>query len=104
MLFDLNRTMFFKAKFDVECDEGDDALWSVIMSLRFWLRGKAEQLGYSMPWGNDAWSSVVRAGGVLRAEGASGEGEPDERGGASCSGAMAGADGRGSAKEVDTRG
>lgn len=70
MLFDLNRTMFFKAKFDVECDEGDDALWSVIMSLRFWLRGKAEQLGYSMPWGNDAWSSVVRAGGVLRAEGA----------------------------------
>ena len=41
---------------------------------------------------------------ALRAEGASGEGEPDERGGASCSGAMAGADGRGSAKEVDTRG
>lgn len=41
---------------------------------------------------------------ALRAEGASGEGEPDERGGASCSGAMAGSDGRGSAKEVDTRG
>ncbi|MCG4849423.1 hypothetical protein L0P44_12235, partial [Streptococcus gordonii] len=41
---------------------------------------------------------------VLRAEGASGEGEPDEWGGASCSDAMAGADGRGSAKEVDTRG
>lgn len=41
---------------------------------------------------------------ALRAEGASGEGEPDERGGASCSDAMAGADGRGSAKEVDTRG
>ena len=41
---------------------------------------------------------------ALRAEGASGEGEPDERGGASCSGAMAVADGRGSAKEVDTRG
>ena len=41
---------------------------------------------------------------ALRAEGASGEGEPDERGGASCGGAMAGADGRGSAKEVDTRG
>ena len=41
---------------------------------------------------------------ALRAEGASGEGEPDERGGASCSGAMAGADGRGLAKEVDTRG
>lgn len=41
---------------------------------------------------------------ALRAEGASGEGEPDERGGASCSGAMAGADGRGSEKEVDTRG
>ena len=40
---------------------------------------------------------------ALRAEGASGEGEPDERGGASCSGAMAGADGRGAAKEVDTR-
>lgn len=41
---------------------------------------------------------------ALRAEGASGEGEPDERGGASCSGAMAGEDGRGSAKGVDTRG
>lgn len=41
---------------------------------------------------------------ALRAEGASGEGEPDERGGASCGGAMAGADGRGLAKEVDTRG
>lgn len=41
---------------------------------------------------------------ALRAEGASGECEPDERGGASCSDAMAGADGRGSAKEVDTRG
>ena len=41
---------------------------------------------------------------ALRAEGASGEGEPDERGCASCSGAMAGAYGRGSTKEVDTRG
>ena len=43
-------------------------------------------------------------GRALRAEDASGEGEPDERGGASFSGAMAGADGRGLAKEVDTRG
>ena len=41
---------------------------------------------------------------ALRAEGASGEGEPDKRGCASCSGAMAGAYGRGSTKEVDTRG
>lgn len=64
---------------------------------RFWcrvaVRTRKENARLAMAFGR-----------VLRAEGASGEGEPDERGGASCSGAMAGADGRGSAKEVDTRG
>lgn len=64
---------------------------------RFWcrvaVRTRKENARLAMAFGR-----------VLRAEGASGEGEPDERGGASCGGAMAGADGRGSAKEVDTRG
>ena len=64
---------------------------------RFWcrvaVRTRKENARLAMAFGR-----------ALRAEDASGEGEPDERGGASFSGAMAGADGRGLAKEVDTRG
>ncbi|MFR6500179.1 MAG: aminotransferase class I/II-fold pyridoxal phosphate-dependent enzyme [Collinsella sp.] len=64
---------------------------------RFWcrvaVRTRKENARLAMAFGR-----------ALRAEGASGEGEPDKRGCASCSGAMAGAYGRGSTKEVDTRG
>ena len=64
---------------------------------RFWcrvaVRTRKENAQLAMAFGR-----------ALRAEGASGEGEPDKRGCASCSGAMAGAYGRGSTKEVDTRG
>lgn len=39
-MIDLDRTMFFKAKFEVEASRGEDALWSVVMSVRDWSRFK----------------------------------------------------------------
>ena len=40
-MHDLNKTMFYKTAFDIRTtDEGDDALWSLLCSLRAWATRK----------------------------------------------------------------
>ena len=40
-MHDLNKTMFYKTSFDIRTtDEGDDALWSLLCSLRTWATRK----------------------------------------------------------------
>ena len=69
MLADLNRTMFFKASFDIEAQPGNDALWVMLMDVRAWLRGKANRDGYALDWDNKAWSGVKSGEPLQNADG-----------------------------------
>lgn len=69
MLIDLNRTMFFKASFDIEAQPGNDALWVMLMDLRGWLRGKANRDGYTMDWDNKTWSGVKSGDSIQNPDG-----------------------------------
>lgn len=69
-MLDLDRTMFFKAKFDVQADPGVDALWSVVLSVRDWTLAKAQRDGYSMPVGMREWSRL-KAGETMCSPGGS---------------------------------
>ncbi len=69
MLIDLNRTMFFKASFDIEAQPGNDALWVMLMDLRGWLRGKANRDGYTMHWDNKTWSGVKSGDSIQNPDG-----------------------------------
>ena len=33
-MIDLDRTMFFKARFEIETPQGEDVLWSLVLSVR----------------------------------------------------------------------
>ena len=68
-MFDLNRTMFYKAEFDVEAPEGKDALWKVVMQMRRWVVDKASRAGYRVPEDAAAWSGF-KAGKGIKAQGA----------------------------------
>ena len=49
MLRDLTRTMFFKAGFNVKAEQGQDALWKIVLDLRKWVLGKAKRSGFDFP-------------------------------------------------------
>lgn len=68
-MIDLDRTMFFKAKFDVSSSSGEDVLWSVVMSLREWSKYKARRDGYSIPGSVNCWSKL-KYGNIIKADGA----------------------------------
>lgn len=55
-MIDLDRTMFFKAKFEIEAPPGEDALWSLVLSVRDWSLRKARRDGYSLPGEIQTWS------------------------------------------------
>lgn len=57
-MLDLDRTMFFKAKFDVTEKNGEDALWAVIMSLKLWSIRKAKRDGYDIPEVTKVWTEL----------------------------------------------
>ena len=48
-MIDLDRTMFFKARFEIEAPQGEDVLWSLVLSVRDWSLRKARRDGYSLP-------------------------------------------------------
>lgn len=64
-MIDLDRTMFYKAKFDIEAEPSQDALWSLVMTLRDWTLRKAERDGYSMPKETSDWTAL-KNGDTLR--------------------------------------
>ncbi|OUO58383.1 hypothetical protein B5F74_10395 [Collinsella sp. An271] len=66
---DLNRTMFFRTKFDVRDVNGGDVLWKVVLQVREWVRRKALRSGYSIPLDPRVWTSIKNSG-KLQAEGA----------------------------------
>lgn len=59
-MIDLDRTMFFKSKFEIEALLGEDALWSLVLSLRDWSLRKARRDGYSLPGEIHSWSELKR--------------------------------------------
>ena len=68
-MLDLDRTMFFKAKFDVAENSDGDALWSVIMCLKRWSLKKARYGDYRLPSEPHAWSEL-KHGDKIVADGA----------------------------------
>ncbi len=48
-MIDLDRTMFFKARFEIEAPQGDEVLWSLVLSVRDWSLRKARRDGDSRP-------------------------------------------------------
>lgn len=65
-MLDLDRTMFFKAKFEVAEKSGNDALWAVIMSLKYWSTYKARRDEYDIPKEIEAWTAL-KWGSILEA-------------------------------------
>ncbi len=60
-MHDLNKTMFYKTAFDIRTtDEGDDALWSLLCSLRAWATRKYPALPREAAF----WSALKRTGRV----------------------------------------
>ena len=57
-MIDLDRTMFFKARFEIETPQGEDVLWSLILSVRDWSLRKARRDGYSLPQEMRFWSKL----------------------------------------------
>lgn len=52
-MIDLDRTMFFKARFEIEAPQGEDVLWSLVLSVRDLVIAQAPAAtGYSLPPGN----------------------------------------------------
>ena len=65
-MHDLNKTMFHKTSFDIRTtDEGDDALWSLLCSLRAWATRKYPALPREAAF----WSVLKRTGRVPFQEG-----------------------------------
>ena len=65
-MHDLNKTMFYKTSFDIRTtDEGDDALWSLLCSLRAWATRKYPALPREAAF----WSALKRTGRVPFQEG-----------------------------------
>lgn len=58
MLQDLARTMFYKAGFDVEAEQGQDVLWQIVLDLREWVIGKAKRSHTNFPGGIRTWSEI----------------------------------------------
>ena len=57
-MIDLDRTMFFKARFEIETPQGEDVLWSLVLSVRDWSLRKARRDGYSLPQEMRFWSKL----------------------------------------------
>lgn len=57
-MIDLDRTMFFKARFEIEAPQGEDVLWSLVLSVRDWSLRKARRDGYSLPQEMRFWSKL----------------------------------------------
>ncbi|MBS6416523.1 MAG: hypothetical protein KH370_05360, partial [Collinsella intestinalis] len=57
-MIDLERTMFFKARFEIEAPQGEDVLWSLVLSVRDWSLRKARRDGYSLPQEMRFWSKL----------------------------------------------
>lgn len=68
-MLDLDRTMFFKSKFEIEAPAGRDALWSLIMSVRGWSLSKARRDGYSLPEDIREWSRFKRGEAIESSDG-----------------------------------
>ena len=65
-MHDLNKTMFYKTAFDIRTtDEGDDALWSLLCSLRAWATRKYPALPREAAF----WSALKRTDRVPFQEG-----------------------------------
>ena len=67
-VIDLNRTMFFKTRFDVESLR-DDILWDIVMLLKQWVDNKARRLGYEVTRDLGEWTKL-KNGGMIDAAGA----------------------------------
>lgn len=58
-MHDLNLNLFYKTSFDVESKERDgDALWSLLMSIRYWICRKWKRNGVKIPDDNKHWSKL----------------------------------------------
>ncbi len=57
-MIDLDRTMFFKARFEIETPQGEDVLWSLVLSVRDWSLRKARRDGYSLPQEMRLWTKL----------------------------------------------
>lgn len=68
-MLDINRTMFYKVKFDITAAEGVDVLWSLICNIRRWVVRKSHRGGYEITDETRDWTAFKR-GSVIKANGA----------------------------------
>lgn len=69
MLRDLTRTMFFKAGFNVKAEQGQDALWKIVLDLRKWVLGKAKRSGFDFPSDSRTWTRVKHGTSIKSSDG-----------------------------------
>lgn len=68
-MLDLNRTMFYKARFDVSVSDGSDVLWEIVHKIRKWTMKKAARGGYQISGETKDWTAF-KNGGEIKARGA----------------------------------
>lgn len=58
-MHDLNLNLFYKTSFDIEpTTKNGDALWSLFMSIRYWISRKWSRNGVKVPQDNRLWSKL----------------------------------------------
>lgn len=66
-MLDLNRTMFYKVRFDITSLEGEDLLWALIRHIRKWLNRKARSGGHDLDM-NDPVCSEFKRGSLIESD------------------------------------
>lgn len=60
-MHDLNLNLFYKTSFDVRPNAaGGDALWSILMSIRYWICRKWARTGVNIPEDNAQWTELKK--------------------------------------------